>query len=59
MKEKYYQFSTNVNEKYYQRPQWGFEFIHFSGAMGAKIKKLFEKSQSSLTNLVFIVSKLF
>ena len=34
----------------YQRPEWGFDFGHFRGARGAKIKKLIEKSQSSPTN---------
>ena len=44
---------------YYQRPQWGFDFDHFRGARGAKIRKLFGKKSELSYKLNLIVSKLF
>ena len=43
----------------FSEAQWGFDFDPFSGARGAKIKKLFEKKSKLSYKLKQIVSKLF
>ena len=45
--------------KKFQRPEWEFDFGHFRGAKGAKIKKLFEIKSKLSYELKLIVAKLF